>query len=158
MILSSFLMNLSSLCYSLTQKGNNDWFKCSILALNLLILAEKQINSDNISQDLSPRLTEMLQKVEKRTQIDRVKVDVFSIDFKPRLGVYLNLVNWNTPILAYRTTSNYLMVWQKKRKQNLLNSDFKKVFLVNGHDYTFWVVTTKNIIRNMQWNPNYLKK
>lgn len=40
-----------------------------------------------------------LQKVEKMTQIDKVKIDVLSTDFKPWLGINLNLVNWNT-ILA----------------------------------------------------------
>ena len=41
------------------------------------------------------------------------------------------------------------MAWQIERKQKLLNSNLKKVFLVKDHDNTWWVVTTKNTI-NME--------
>ena len=49
------------------------------------------------------------------------------------------------------------MVWQIEGKQNLLNRDFKKVFLVNDHDNTFWVATRKNIITNLTYRTKYMR-
>lgn len=47
-----------------------------------------------------------LQKVEKMTQTDKVKIDVLSTNFKPWLGINLNLVNWNTILADHVKLSN----------------------------------------------------
>ena len=57
-----------------------------------------------------------LQKVEQKIQIDRVKIDEFSVDFKQWLGTDLNLVNWNPPILVYHVILSTGMTDKKKTK------------------------------------------
>ena len=49
------------------------------------------------------------------------------------------------------------MAWEVERKQKLLNSDFKKAFLLNGHDNACWVATTKNIMSNKAMKCNLSK-